>query len=552
MTAETTIPRVSRLAIFLVGFSVGLFAWTAAEGQKLGLHQVMPESILRHEACVSVAISDMKYGLNRGYVCYKSVREELYQHGWSWNPDVLAKTGVPYPTNMTARDRLDYGLAQACNLPDPAAGGIDHLPVFAEDVGYTDFVKLGFTLFGIKLGSLYSAYFVVMGAGLALYLLAYRRDVAMLLLLLAFQVGFFFLVRAIPTMGTVPAQPDVRFQLGTVINGRFLGTLGLIPFFHLAGCLLTWPRASWWQVALATGQAALLGLALHFRGSVVWMFLTLFAMAAAPAGMWVWRNRRTMVSHPFSIAAGGRLLALRWPVVVVLLGLVGQKAFVKSHAHWLYHTDDGLPNHLVWHNALMGLQLHDDWKNQPINYGKDSDGLSWSAVDEFLVQEGIDKQHHVSALNGYYKPRLHDELCRRIYLGFAPGNPKYMAELFLWYKPRMIWRQFTNCWGWIKPGFSRTDGVCLLVAFGACVLLGVRTAPSGWRVPVGIAAVGFVGSLLPMFWAYAIYHVMGEFLLLTGMLAVAGVAGAVGAVTRVKLPTGVRVRLPGAAGRVGG
>lgn len=545
-------PPTDRLALALIVLAVGLFAWTAVEGRAAGLHRILPEAISRHEPCVAIAVSDLRYGLNRGYVSYRAVGEELARHGWTWDPTALEKSGLTYPDNMTDRDRLDFGLERAANLPDPAAGGVQHLPLFAEDVGYTDFVKLGFVLFGIKLGSLYSAYFLVLGAGVALYLVAYRRDVPMLLLLVAFQIGFFVLVRTLPGYGHFDEYPPTRFQLGTVINGRFLGTLGLVPFLHLAGCLLTWPRATVRSVAAAAGQGVLLAAALHFRGSAMWIFAALFVLAAAPAAAWLWRNRRTLLTRPFTVSAGGRVLAARWPAAVVLLALVGQKAYVGSAAHWLYYADDGLPNHLFWHNALMALECHPEWPRQSIYVPRSGDSLAWAAVDNRLDEEGIGREYHVSPLTRVYKARLHDQVCRRLYLDFVARNPRYTAELFLWHKPRILFTVLGQCWGWVQPQLGRPDVVGLLAGFGGLVVLAARRpGGAGWRVPVGIAAAGLAGAALPLFWAYPIFHVMGEFLILGGMLVAGLGAVAVGAVARAR-PTapGWRVRLPGAAGRV--
>ncbi|QDU20885.1 hypothetical protein [Urbifossiella limnaea] len=544
-------PRTDRLWIALVAFSLFLFGWTIREGQSAGLHRVMPEAIERHESCVSVAVSDLRYGL-KGYTAYRAVRAELQTNGWTWNTDILKQTGLSYPENMTARDRLDYGLARATSLSHPEKDGVDHLPVFAEDVGYADFVKLGFVLFGYKLGALYGAYFVVLGASLALYLFAYRRDVPMLLLIVAFQITLFLLVRALPQIGAYDVSPQTRFQLATVTNGRFLGTLGLVPFFHLAGCLLTWPRATAGRVAVAAVQAGLLGLALHFRGSAMWMFATLFVLAATPAALWLWRNRRGMLTHPVTAAAAGKLAAARWPAVLVVIGLVAQKAYVSSATHWTYHGDDGLPNHLFWHNALIALEFHPEWKQQAIYPGKgNNDSTAWETVAKRLDDEGIGHKYAVSPLTGAYKARLHDRLCKQIYLEFARSHPKYMLELFLVHKPKLLAKFVADDWKWIRPGTRRPDAIGMLAAFAGCLLLAARrpTADS-WGVPAVVALAGFGGSMLPLFWAYPFFHVLGEALMLAGLCGVVlGVAAVVG-LTRIKVPTRWRVRLPGAAGRV--
>jgi hypothetical protein len=541
------------LPAVLVGFSLLLFGWTAWEGWAGGQHRVLPESVEKHQSSVAVAVSDLRYGLNRGYAAYNLVRHELVVGGWTWNPDILGRAGLRYPDNLTDTYVLDAALDRAVHLPDPAGAGVQYLPVFAEDVGYADFAKIGFRVFGYRLSSLYFGYFLVMGVSLGLYLLAYRRDVPMLLLLVGLQVGFFLLVRALPQIGSYEIYPAGRLQLATVINGRFLGTLGLVPFLHLAGLMLTWPRLTAGRVGLAAGQAAVLGLALHFRGSALGMFAALFVLAAAPAAAWLWRHRRELLGRPFTLRAGGRLALARWPVAVVALGLIGQKAYVASATHWTYHTDDGLPNHLFWHNALLALEFHPDWKHQSINPGgKSNDELAWALSEKRLDEEGVGKKYLISPITGGYKARLHDQLCKRTYLAFVRDNTRFMAELTFWHKPKLLWKFAADDWGWIRPGFGRPDAVGFLVGFAVCLVLSaLGTDPAAWRVPVAAAAVGVAGSLLPLFWAYPFFHVLNEFLVLTGVLAVGLGVVVVRGVTRFRLPRVGRV-LVSALGRRAG
>ncbi|MBN9523035.1 hypothetical protein J0H58_31735, partial [bacterium] len=511
-------PRSRLLPALLVAYSVALLGYTVWEGRALGLHRLIPHALDKHETSIAVAVSDLYHHLNRGYACYRRVHTTLENGGWAYNPYTVEKNGYKYPENMRDHALLDCGLRGAVDLPDPAADGVMYCPVYAEDVGYADFAKLGFRVFGPKISSLYGAYFLIMGATLAAYLFAYRRDVPMLLLLVGFQTAFFFVVRSLPHVGEYRGDTFGVLQLGTVTNGRFLCTLGLIPFLHLAGCLLAWPRPTAGVVVPAVAQAVALGLSLHFRGSAVWLFAVLFLLAGAQAAGWAWRNRRGVTRGAVDLRGTGRGLVAVWPLLLVAAGFAGQKAYIQSAVHWTYLVDDGLPNHLFWHNALIGLSRHPRWEEQPLNVpGHVDDALAVAIVERRLESEGIDKGFLITPLTRLYKPRLHDRLCGQTYLRFARQNPRYMVELMGWYKPKLIATCTRDHWRWVRTGLKRPDGVALLAGFGLCLVAGVRSAAGGWRRPAAIVAAGFAGSLVPFLWAYPSFHVMSEYVIMLGL-----------------------------------
>lgn len=544
----------------LVVISAFLFAWTIREGRVLDLHHLIPHSIDKHETSIAVAISELRYGLNQGYCAYWNVHNALRNGGLTDSPYLIKKYGYKYPENMRDQILIDKLLDEAANIPDVASQGVMYCPIYAEDVGYADYAKIGFRLFGYKISSLFTTFFLVLGVSLAAYLLAYRRDVPMLLLLVAFQIAFFLVVRSIPLLGDNAQEPSSTLQLGSVTNGRFLSTLGLIPFLHLAGCIRGWPRATFGHLVPALVQAVVLGFSLHLRGSGLALVIALGGLVALPALAWGWRHWRTPAAVPVSVVALARAAAAYWPVALILLAAVGQKAYLSSAVHWSYKSDHGLPQHLLWHNALIALDQHPEWDVQAISPGEKyrNDALGIAAVEKRLDEDKIGKEFLVSQLTRNYKARLHDEICKTLYVDFAKSHPRYMAELMLWYKPKAIWFFAEPVGRTTLRGLLRADALCFLAAFVVCLGIAVRNpghAP-GLRSATVIAGVGFLGTLLPLFWAYPCYHVLSEFVVLGLLLAVFGglALTRTGArlLDRVTTAAGTRFRLRGVGQRAVG
>lgn len=546
--------RPRALPAVLVAFSAAVFAWTLWEGYALALHRLIPHAVEKHETSLAVALSDAKHRLNKGYACYLAVHHALQQGGITSHPVVLAQGGYTYPDNMRDPELLDRAICQAAEMPDPWRSGIRYCPVFAEDVGYADFAKLAFRVFGYRLSSLYACYFLLLGVSLAAYLLAYRRDVPMLLLLVAFQLMLFLVVRSIPLVGTGGDDPGTPLQLGTVANGRFLSTLGIVPFLHLAGALLRRPRPSAGLLLTALVQAAALGFALHFRGSALWTFVAFGLVAAGAGAVWFAANRRGMLDRavtPRGLLGGAARL---WPVAAVAAALGGQKAYLASATHWTYQTDVGLPHHLMWHNALMSLSAHPDWPQQALRPPDNplNDSLPVRLVEDRLDAEGVGREYLFSPLTNSYKARLHDQLCRTIYVEFAKAHPGYVAELILWYKPRAVARCVADNWGWLRPGLLRWDSLVLLAAFAASAVAARRDgAVTGWGVTLAIPAAAFAGAVLPLLWTFPYYPVMSDLMISIGLVVLCGLPTLAASVARVRR-SGVRVSLPAVGRRVTG
>jgi hypothetical protein len=176
--------------------------------------------------------------------------------------------------------------------------------------------------------------------------------------------------------------------------------------------------------------------------------------------------------------------------------------------------------------------------------------MAIAIVEKRLEEEAIGREFLVSRLTQAYKPRLHDQLCKEIYLEFAKMHPQYMAELMLWYKPKSLWKFTSDDWKWTKPGLQRPDSLCFLAAFALCLLAYARSGTAvGWGVPVVISFIGLLGSMLPLFWAYPFFHVLSEFFILAGMTIVFGGAAVIGVALR--LTTRVSALMPLARLRLG-
>jgi hypothetical protein len=97
-------------------------------------------------------------------------------------------------------------------------------------------------------------------------------------------------------------------------------------------------------------------LAWRIRGSVAWVFMFLFLLSAVLGVLRLWPPRG--VRSWLAWGQSWPLLlrdALRWPVVLVLLGLLANGIYNQQSRHLIYSTDDVIPEHGVWWSAVVGL-----------------------------------------------------------------------------------------------------------------------------------------------------------------------------------------------------
>ena len=292
------------------------------------------------------ALTNKVYGLG-GYVSFQPVEAALQAGGLATDADQFV------PDNFYDNILINKAIKQASNLsiriPRPElqyeAVGVRTNP--GDDLGLVDFVLLSFTLFSPSVEAFYPTFLIIFCGSVFLYWCAFRGEPVYLAILLLQCIVFYVLFVSplfpgIPAMGhgsawTTPATP------------HFLSTLAAVPLLHVLAAISRRQQASLMQVGCLIGQALILYFVIRIRLSAAWVVgpLLVGAMLA------VLRPRKR-------IRKLGSVLHC-WPMLLVVVVLVGAHLKFATYLHPLYSGEQRLRHHSIWHEIYYGLQQHPQW-----------------------------------------------------------------------------------------------------------------------------------------------------------------------------------------------
>src|SRR5579883_2346950 len=148
------------VAFVLAAFIIGLTMFTA---KRHGMDHALLVSP-GEEIAVSIALSDTIYGLHLGYVGFASVFNTIQEH-WNQGANGWSNTQVLID-NFHNGQILNDGIRAAAALGPQKPGYFTDgslITTIYDDMGEVDFYKLSFALFGMKIESLFSTYFLLLG-----------------------------------------------------------------------------------------------------------------------------------------------------------------------------------------------------------------------------------------------------------------------------------------------------------------------------------------------------------------------------------------------------
>lgn len=491
-----------------VAVTIAATALAYEEGLGKDMHRVAPDSVDALAQTIGIDLSQRFHG-TKGYVGRFEVLETLFNSGLTGRQSYLDKLGIAYPANVEMPDRMNEAIQKATALKDlPKDATFSNRRLYApeaNDPGFVDYVSWSFDLFGFRVEALYYFYFLVLSASIALHLICFRADALPLVVLAGVMVAFLILVGS---------QAFDSVLLRTVHNQRFLGTLCLVSYLHLLFTALIYRKPTLSRILVTALQAAVFIFVMFTRSSAFWMILSL----AVIIGLHVMfrLGRPPHEARTMNVAR----LALSWPVLMIVGGVAGSLVYKSAVLHPIYSIGVFLPHHMVWHNAYMGMGLHPGWKERGDKHkgqaipDQGTDNMAWlAAAAEAEERYGLDEAYtintSVGGLGGI-KMALHEKLIKERILRFALHNPRFMLELYLWYKPKWLLREFAWAYGnysWKIPSLLCTVAF-LVIGATAWRRLDI---PSQVRATVTTALlVTAVMSLLAPFWAYPLHHVMGE------------------------------------------
>jgi hypothetical protein len=531
-------------ALLLAAFIIGL---TLSSAIQRGMdHAVMIGP--GDQTAIAIAISDSVYEVRLGYVGLRKVFQTIQSY---WNGDAGWANLEQLKINFHDAELLNAGIRAAASLGPQGPGYIGDgglITTFYDDMGEVDYVTLAFLLFGKKIQSLFYFYFTLLALSALVFILTFRDRIFALCLLLTTLFAYY-------------VELYLRFfepvAISTYWGMRHSSTLCLVPMLHLA-FLMVWKR----KLSLAVGagavaQLAILILAWRIRGSVAWVMVFLSALAVTLA---LWESwPRSDAPWPRSWGAVRRYLAnlvvasswrmlvprtLRWPLVLLLLGLLANNLYNRATLHPIYYTDDVMPHHGLWHSANLGLALYapdvlspgvlDVLKTQGMG-----DGLTvWVArnyLDQIHLIPWDGKPEFTPSPPGYLSPwwgiglkaAWHDRTLRDAYFDKLKTHPLRILRLYASMPPEVI--------RVLASPFSQAPTLAWLWLIGAAgvgvfiILLGFTRSTyirDGVKVLVVSAAAIAIATLPNMISYAAAYAMADSILMIMGFMAAAiGIAG---------------------------
>jgi hypothetical protein len=470
----------------------------------------------------AIAISQINFGLS-GKLGYREIDQAIAN-------ELIASKNTWDSMDDTTRGLLKDPSAVSRGLRAAAAVTKDGISVptvregyltdWCEDLGYADFYNLAFRIFGFNAFSTHWLYIGILTLSCLLFVIAYFRD----------NLAVGTLTLSITALFLVTSSSIFSESMPAFAANRFLSTLAAIPLLHVIHAALRRCPFGRPEVLVLLAQAGLLAFAITLRSSADWcivaFIVSVLAVAfvrrfsnpvhrPAPIGMrrFVWR----LTSIPYV-----RRLGITGLLVLAVTASVG--VIRNSQFDEVYFRDDNLPHHLFWHSAFLGLTLHPEWAAyRPIpEISASGDGAAFLVFEYRMRELG---QPHVSD-RGYYRIRVSEPMIRDEYLRFIVNNPRFVFDLFTYYKPRIARDLLVMLTGSIGGVSRLLAGISLVLV---TTLFAWPREPLTSRAELATSfGIVWLCSLLPVLWAYPAPHVFADQLWSTlfVLLAIVGLLGA--------------------------
>ena len=275
-----------------------------------------------------------------------------------------------------------------------------------------------------------------------------------------------------------------------ILDPRFLSTLSLVPAVHIAAAMLVRLPPSPSQVALVVLQCAILIFGYWIRSSAFWTVLWLVALAVLLVGHALWRRN----------AEGARRL---WPLAILGLLASGHFLFVAQTLHPVYQTANERAHHALWHALIYGTAIHPDW---PRKYSAQFGLENVDDVPDVVAKKYLERHPpkdpdavYLTADRQYLRIGAAETYKRKAFLEFLMNDPRFVAEAFLVYNPKLCIKAFRH----YVASFDRISAAEWTALALVLLVLAMLLAPGRheqWRFASAMLVVsfGFVMSMAPM------------------------------------------------------
>lgn len=375
-----------------LGLLAACLALNIHQARAAGMHRRVPVWVVD---AVPVALASMEFGHTADYTGSLQVLG-------------LFRDALKKDPRYTLNQQLKYALDHRAAVPE-------HRPYLAgyDDKGIIDFLKLGFCLFGYKVRSAISTYFLILGTSSLLFVLRYRREKGVLLLLFGFLLAHACIVPS------VALNPHLR----SVLALRFMSVLGMVAALHLALEVLL-PRPSWWCWPLAVLQAGVLFLVLHIRFTAIWQVICVTGVFAVALG---WRLLAAWIKRD----GQARPWPTPVPVLLALLAALGLGAYKRTFYSPNYFAM-GTEAHIFWHSLYSGLAYSPELAEE-YRLRIDDQSVFWATQRFMFAQGRADEWREFGDGCERYERGV-----RSMFFHTLRERPVAVAQSLLYYKPAAL------------------------------------------------------------------------------------------------------------------
>jgi hypothetical protein len=427
---------------------------------------------------LGAAITELDHG-GYGYTIANVVENRLILGGLTDNADILAKLGTQFPDNLHNSKLINTAIDTAVHVKWDFNPAKDIRGAGDDDIGFVDYVRISFYLFGHNLLSLYLTYFVILGVSVWAFIGAFGSRPGILGLLIVSSIAQGYLFTSI-----------LLDHLGSITDPRFLSTLGIIPTLHIASIILNRCPPSLINVTCAVVQSIILVFAFSIRATVLW---AIFAIVVLTVGLALEeiRTKRTVLLRIWSFG-----------ILAVVAAL--QMLYVSQVLHPVYGEKGEIAHHAFWHAVFYQLQNNPNWQQKFSSYYDNATGdlLPQVAAHKYLAQHPPPDPHavYLTPDHKYIKASARELYTRKAFIDFFVNDPKFVFETVLIYNTKVIgevlWEFLTSLAriSMVYHIASIVTGLIVAMIFATCGIER-RCFINGAFLVTGI----FLASLLPNF-----------------------------------------------------
>jgi len=440
---------------------------------------------------VGAAITEMEHG-GYGYTTSNAVETVLIYAGLGSDSEILAKLGTKFPDNLKNTTLMNAAIDKAVHFKWPFNPNEQVRGGGGDDLGFVDYARLSFYLFGFRISSLYFTYFIIFGISVWAFVHAFRDRPDRLALIVVASVAN-GLVLASGLM-----NPE---KLGAVADPRFLGVLAVVPGLHLCCLMLDEPAPSPKSAILAVLQSVILIFTFWIRASAVWV---IFATTLLAVILTTYELR----SHKF------KLLRL-WSIGIFASIWALQAVYVSIVLHPVYKQKGEITHHVLWHSVFYPLQFHPKWNEKYAAQYDNTifDDLPQTAAIKYLLRNPPSDPDaiYLTPDHKYLRSSAAETYIRKAFFELLFNDPRFVLEALFVYNPIRMTRILTDLLSSTRPHF---DLPYLAVGSALLVMAGFLTAiGAGWRRVGGgvlLVTVAFFVSLLPVLPTVPDYGTMAD------------------------------------------